>query len=94
MASNHSSALFQVGASARASEDAEGGELAQLMESLGDSERAGAASARFGKGDKVRRCLFRSTPCSCVHCSTVRRQQLTSPKCSVDMLPGSKWHIW
>lgn len=44
-----------MGASARASEDAEGGELAQLMESLGDSERAGAASARFGKGDKVRR---------------------------------------
>ncbi len=42
-----------MGAAAHAGDDNEGGELAALMRSLGDDERAGAAAAKFGKGDKA-----------------------------------------
>ena len=44
---------LQVGVAARAADnDNEGGELAQLMEALGDDERAGGG-IRFGRDDKV-----------------------------------------
>lgn len=42
-----------MGVAARTADtDAEGGELAQLMEALGDEERA-AGGAKFGRDDKV-----------------------------------------
>ena len=44
---------LQVGVAARTADyDNEGGELAQLMEALGDDERA-AGGIRFGRDDKV-----------------------------------------
>ena len=44
---------LQVGVAARTVDnDNEGGELAQLMEALGDDERA-AGGIRFGRDDKV-----------------------------------------
>lgn len=45
--------MLQVGVAARAADaDNEGGELAQLMEALGDDERA-AGATKFGRDDRV-----------------------------------------
>ena len=49
----HYVCCLQVGVAARtADNDNEGGELAQLMEALGDDERS-AGGIRFGRDDKV-----------------------------------------
>ena len=68
---------LQVGVAARtADNDNEGGELAQLMEALGDDERA-AGGIRFGRDDKVDRCYSASSI------------SLAGPHCSLHAVHGT-----
>ena len=56
------SICVQVGMASRTEEDPEGGELAQLMQSIGNGAENGAI-VRYEKGDKVTRsCLSYSCP--------------------------------
>ncbi len=54
----------QVGMASRTDEDPEGGELAQLMRSLGDGAEGGAA-VRYEKGDKVTHCTLANNITDC-----------------------------
>jgi hypothetical protein len=51
----------QVGMASRTEEDPEGGELAQLMQSVGTGAENGAV-VRYEKGDKVMRCRLFMIP--------------------------------